>query len=228
MGYVPASSVYRAQNTCAYFLTSLDDLPSISDAMPSQSELLTPGQPRYSNKRRAFSPSMTFDSSDELLEVTLGPAAETLFLERLFLLLLLLGQGLRVIDLFLFRAALVLEHLRRLGVVHGLTQRHLDILGFLCIGDALARPQGYARVTHLPSCRLALLQFDEPRREELMVLYRKLLGRPRHLGALVRLRRSSAHRVLVILVDRVVALPLALGRLDPIQANGFALYAIHG
>lgn len=50
-----------------------------------------------------------------------------------------------------------------------------------------------------------------------------LLGSTRHLGRLIRLRRSSTEGILEVVVDRVIALPLSLRQREDVEVELFAL-----
>ena len=59
-----------------------------------------------------------------------------------------------------------------------------------------------------------ILQLDESRGVELEVIYVELFGRSDNFG-LIRLWPTRLHIIAVILINRVIAFPFPLGRLNP-------------
>lgn len=95
--------------------------------------------------------------------------------------------------------------------------------------ETLLKPVSASRVkprkkkTHLMHCNLPLLQFLQPRIEELKVLDSNLLRCTRQLGFLVLLARTRAECVLEVGIDGIVGLSFAFRERDDVQVERFAL-----
>eukprot|EP00053_Salpingoeca_punica_P017129 m.163900 g.163900 ORF g.163900 m.163900 type:complete len:637 (-) comp17120_c0_seq4:1564-3474(-) len=145
--------------------------------------------------------SILLQRLEQLVEVLLCPRAEALLCELILLRLLLLGEGLGIVNQLLLGNALLLLLVCPLA----LATRHL-VLDGAAVG-----------------VQVAIEQLHVPQRVELEVLGTHILGR---LGGLWRLWVGGAEDLAVVLVDRVVLLALTLGRLDPENAAALLLLTI--